>query len=94
MNGHGFTSAFATELDQYLAFKANMGFTGSSRVWYLKKFDAYCAEHDRAVFDRGAVEGWVTAQLERSGRYRSWMSYIRDFGRWLCAQGNERGAAL
>ena len=43
MSGHGFTSAFATELDAYLAFKANMGFTGASRIWYLKQFDAYCA---------------------------------------------------
>jgi hypothetical protein len=24
----------------------------------------------------------VSARLESSGRYRSWMSYIRDFGRW------------
>jgi integrase len=94
MNGHGFTSTFAADLDRYLAFKANMGFTGSSRIWYLKKFDAYCAEHDQVVFDRGAVEGWVTAQLERSGRYRSWMSYIRDFGRWLRAQGNESAYVL
>jgi integrase len=94
MNGYGFTSAFATELSEYLAFKANMGFSGRSRVWYLKKFDAYCTEHDRAVFDRSAVEGWVTAQLERSGRYRSWMSYIRDFGRWLQAHGNESAYVL
>ena len=43
MSGHGFTSAFATELDAYLAFKANMGFTGASRIWYLKLFDAFCA---------------------------------------------------
>jgi hypothetical protein len=41
MSGHGFTSAFATELDAYLAFKVNMGFTGASRIWYLKQFDAY-----------------------------------------------------
>ena len=53
----------------------------------LKQFDAYCAEHDRMVFDQDTVEGWVVAQLERSGRYRSWMSYIRDFGRWLQANG-------
>ncbi len=33
MSGHSFTSAFATELDAYLAFKANMGFTGASRIW-------------------------------------------------------------
>jgi integrase len=88
MSAHGFTSTFATELDEYLAFKANMGCYGSSRIWYLKKFDAYGVGPDRADFDRGTVEGWVTERLERSGRYRSWMSYIRDFGRWLQAQGN------
>ncbi|VBA44481.1 hypothetical protein LAUMK136_05644 [Mycobacterium attenuatum] len=53
MSGHGLTSAFATELDAYLAFKAKMGFTGASRIWYLKRFDAYCAEHDRTVFGQG-----------------------------------------
>ena len=87
MSGHGFTSAFATELDAYLAFKANMGFTGASRIWYLKQFDAYCAEHDRTVFDKDTVEGWVSVQLQRSGRYRSWMSYIRDVGRWMTMNG-------
>ena len=40
---HGFTSAFAPELDAYLAFKEKMGFYGTSRIWYLKQFDAYCA---------------------------------------------------
>src|SRR5258707_11838086 len=83
MSGRGFTSAFAAELDAYLAFKQDMGFCGSSRIWYLRRFDAYCSEHDRTVFDRGTAEGWVSAQLERSGRYRSWMSYIRDFRRGL-----------
>ena len=42
MSSHGFTSAFAPELEAYLAFKANMGFYGTSRIWYLKRFDAYC----------------------------------------------------
>ena len=87
MSGHGFTSAFATELDAYLAFKANMGFTGASRIWYLKQFDAYCAAHDRTVFDKDTVEGWVGVQLQRCGRYRSWMSYIRDVGRWMTMNG-------
>ena len=94
MSGHGFTSAFAAQLDAYLAFKRNMGFSGASRVWYLKQFDAYCAEHDRTVFERGTVEGWVRAQLDRSGRYRSWMSYIRDFGRWLQTTGADDAYVL
>ena len=85
---YGFTSAFAPQLDAYLAFKQKMGFYGASRIWYLKRFDAYCTAHGRAVFDRDTVEGWVSEQLARSGRYRSWMSYIRDVGRWLQAHGH------
>lgn len=88
MSAHGFTSVFAPELEAYLEFKEKMGFYGASRIWYLKRFDAYCAAHDRTVFDRDTVEGWVIVQLASSGRYRSWMSYIRDVGRWLQAHGN------
>lgn len=94
MNGHGFTSTFAPQLEEYLAFKQKMGFYGSSRIWYLRKFDAYCTEHGRRVFDRDTVEGWVTEQLAGSGEYRSWMSYIRDFGRWLQVRGNTNAYVL
>ncbi|WAX56389.1 tyrosine-type recombinase/integrase [Jatrophihabitans cynanchi] len=86
-NGHDFTSAFAPHLAAYLAFKEQMGFYGASRVWYLRQFDAYCTSHDRTVFDRDTVEGWVSERLARTGPYRSWMSYIRDVGRWLQAHG-------
>ena len=57
MSSHGFTSAFATQMEAYLAFKASMGFCGTSRIWYLRRFDAYCSEHDRTVFDKDTVEG-------------------------------------
>ena len=87
MSSRGFTSAFAAELEAYLAFKASMGFYGTSRIWYLRRFDAYCSEHNRTVSDRDTVEEWVGVQLQHSGRYRSWMSYIRDFGRWLSMHG-------
>jgi integrase len=87
MNAHGFTSALAPELDAYMTFKEMMGCYGTSRIWYLRQFDAYCTAHHRAAFDRDTVEGWVAEQLTRSGRYRSWMSYIRDVGRWLQAHG-------
>jgi integrase len=88
MNGaRGFVSVFAPQLEQYLAFKQAMGCYGTSRLWYLRQFDSYCARHGRSVFDRDTVEAWVLERLDRSGRYRSWMSYIRDFGRWLQAHG-------
>ena len=59
MSGTRFTSAFAADLEGYLAFKQNMGCYGASRIWYLRQFDAWCAEHGRTVFDQGTVEGWV-----------------------------------
>lgn len=88
MNTTHFTSTFATDLEEYVAFKKKMGFYGASRIVYLRRFDAYCTAHNLSIFDRATVEGWVTDQLQRSGRYRSWMSYIRDFGRWLHAHSN------
>ncbi len=91
---HGFGSAFAQQLEAYLAFKQAMGCYGTSRIWYLRRFDSFCREHDRTVFDRDTVEGWVLEQLDRSGRYRSWMSYIRDFGRWQQAHGNAEAYVL
>ena len=94
MSGARFTSAFAADLEGYLAFKQNMGCYGTSRIWYLRQFDAWCAEHGRTVFDQGTVEGWVAARLENPGRYRSWMSYVRDFGRWLQATGHDDACVL
>ena len=95
MSAHSFTSAFAAELDAYLVFKEKMGFYGNSRIWYLTRFDAYCTDHDRSVFDQETVEGWVTAQLASSdSRYRSWMSYIRDVGRWLRAHRDSHAYVL
>ena len=94
MNAHGFTSAFAADLVEYLAFKTKMGCYGASRIWYLKQFDAYCAAHERVDFNRATVEGWVSQQLTRSGEYRSWMSYIRDVGRWLQIQGRRDAYVL
>jgi integrase len=94
MNPRGFTSALAPQLDAYLVFKEKMGFYGDSRIWYLKQFDAYCTAHERAIFDRDTVEGWVSERLTRSGRYRSWMSYIRDVGRWLQAHGQRDAYVL
>ena len=94
MSGARFTSALAADLEAYLVFKQNMGCHGASRIWYLRQFDAWCAEHGRTIFDQGTVEGWVRAQLQTSGRYRSWMSYIRDFGRWLQATGHDDACVL
>lgn len=93
MNDYGFTSAFAHHLTRYLEFKHQLGFSGKSRIWHLRKFDAYCTQHHRTVFDRDTVEGWVTHHLQ-TNTYRSWFSYIRDFGRWFHTQGHDTAYVL
>jgi integrase len=93
MNAYGFTSAFAHHLTQYLEFKHQLGFYGKSRIWHLQKFDAYCTQHHRTVFDQATVETWVAHHL-RTNTYRSWFSYIRDFGRWLRIQGHDTAYVL
>lgn len=94
MTGHGFTSLLAANLNDYVEFKTAMGYTGRSRVWYLQSFDAYCTRHDVQRLDRLAVEGWVTERLTVCGVYRSWMSYIRDFGRWMAIHRDSEAYVL
>ncbi len=95
MNGPKFTSVFAPDLERFLEFKESMGFSGNSRIWYLKSFDHYCTDRGLENFDRPTVEGWVASrQSNRPNSYRSWMSYIRDFGRWEQINGNENAYVL
>lgn len=89
MSGHVFTSMFAQDLNQYLAFKKSMGCYGNSRIWYQRSFDAYCTERGVQTFNRQAIEGWVVAmKSSQPGSPPCWMSYIRDFGRWMHTHGN------
>ena len=94
MSGHGFISMFADDLEAYLAFKSSMGCYGASRIWYLKQFDRYCADHSLVDLDRATVEGWVAEQQSSQPHSRSWMSYIRDFGRWARINGNDNAYVL
>lgn len=89
MSAREFTSVFAEELRRYLAFKQGMGCYGSSRIEYLHSFDSYCTEHEVTDFDRQAVESWVVFKKAcQPGTAPSWMSFIRDFGRWMRTQNN------
>jgi len=95
VNGPRFTSVFAPDLERFLGFKESMGIHCASRLWYLKNFDRYCTDHGLQNFDRSALEGWVTSRLSgRPNSCRSWMSYIRDFGRWERINGNENAYVL
>jgi hypothetical protein len=68
MSGVRFTSAFAADLEGYLAFKQNMGCYGASRIWYMQQFDTWCAEHSRAILIRAPSQaGWQPGWKARAG---------------------------
>jgi len=83
----GFTSVFADDLDEYLDFRETVGFVNSPpHVWYLRRFDTYCVRHHATLFDQTTVEGWVREELDHAGVWRSFLSFIRQFGRWMAAR--------
>jgi integrase len=85
MSPYIFKSAFAQKIEEYLSFKESIGFeVGGSRRWYLCDFDRYCKEGELNEFNRKTVEGWIIAlESRKPSVYRSWISFIRDFGRYL-----------
>jgi integrase len=88
-----YESSFADDIVAYLAFKKNMGVESNSREWHLWKFDSYCAERDLTEFNKETVEGWVLFRREGcSQNHLSWMSFIRDFGRYLRISGKRPDA--
>jgi len=90
-----YTSAFADDITAYLDFKEGMGLEGTTRGYVLGYFDKWCAANGAEAFDSDTVCGWVEHHRARTSPcYCSWMSVIRDLGRFLRACGNEGAYVL
>lgn len=88
MPAYDYKSVFADDIRAFLAFKADMGIAAKSRDWHLYDFDRWCVANGAADFDRETVEGWVMWRREKtSPEHLTWMSYIRELGRWMRANG-------
>lgn len=89
MSGYPYASAFAEDIEAFIAFKASAGIKSKSRAWTLYDFDRWCAEHGALEFDRQTVEGWVKERRAKtSPSHLSWMSHIRELGRFVRANGH------
>lgn len=82
-------SALASDIRSFLEFKAAAGVGGKSMRWYLRDLDGWCEEHGMSELDRATVEGYVLQKLGRTGTgYTKWVSYLREFARWLQLNGH------
>lgn len=84
-----YVSNFAPLIIEFLEFKNSLGFQYNTGTYYLKQLDIYNFNHKNIrIPDRDTVEGWALMHAEKSiSRDRSWISPIREFGRFLQALG-------
>lgn len=90
-----YSSVFATDIENYIDFKAAMGFEGLTRNYVLYDFDRWCRAHDAKMFDKDTVTSWVQDRDMRAPNAGDgWKSTIRDFGRYLKLCGFEDAYVL
>ena len=95
MREYDYRSAFADDIRNFIAFKADVGIASDSRNWHLRDFDRWCVRNGAERFDQGTVEGWVLARKRAtSADHLSWMSYVRELGRYLRANGHPEAYVL
>jgi integrase len=84
-----YISNLAPLLIDFVEFKNSLGIKYKSAVYYLHKLDIYNYEHKNvSIPDRETVDGWAIKWAEHSeSQDRSWISPIREFGRYLQCRG-------
>lgn len=82
---NNYISNLAPLISDFISFKNALGIKYKTGSYYLKQLDLYNYEHQNLkVLDRDTVEGWILKHAEKSlSRDRSWISPIREFGRYL-----------
>ena len=90
-----YSSASAGEISAYIDMKDDLGFECTTRKYVLYDFDKWCAANGAETMDAATVEAWVEDRRSRvSPLYCTWVSVIRDFGRFMRAVGHEDARVL
>lgn len=90
MSRYEYRSAFAADIEAFIAFKASVGISCEEREWLLGKFDAWCAERGATEFDRETVEAWVRERKSQvAPTSTSWMPHIRQLAKFMAANGKD-----
>jgi len=88
MRGHPYSSALAPDIRAFLDFKAGVGVDGEAIAWNMWDLDRWCLANGVTELDRHAAEAYFRQRAERtSARQTTWVSYVREFARWLRLNG-------
>jgi integrase len=85
-----FISNLAPSLLDFLSFKNALGIEYKTGQFYLRQLDIFNYEHgNHNILTKEMVEGWANQQANKSTTQdRSWISTIREYGRFLRSLGD------
>ena len=91
-----YISNLSGKIEAFLDFKHSLGIQYHAPRSHLKSLDRYNYEHENVDnLSRELVERWAEEYAARStSRDRSWLSPIREFGRYLRIQGEKDAYVL
>ena len=91
-----YISNLSGKIEAFLDFKHSLGIQYHAPRSHLKSLDRYNYEHENIDnLSRELVERWAEEYAARStSRDRSWLSPIREFGRYLRIQGEKDAYVL
>lgn len=91
-----YISNLAPLITDFIEFKNSLDIEYKTGAYYLKQLDLYNYEHKNlSILDRKTTEEWAGLHSEKSVTGdRSWISPIREFGRYLQSIGYEDAYVL
>jgi len=84
-----YVSRLAPKINDFIEFKNSLGIQYTSSRYYLQQLDKYNLDHGNYdVLRKEIAEGWAKSHSCKTiSRDRSWISPIREFGRYLQSTG-------
>lgn len=84
-----YISNLASMIENFIKFKNALGVQYKSSVYYLKQLDRYNYSHGNAsILTKEVTEGWALQHADKTtSGDRSWVSPVREFGRYLRSIG-------
>ena len=91
-----FVSKLAPKINDFIQFKNSLGIKYATSRYYLQQLDKYNLEHGNyETLRKDITEGWAKLHSGKTiSRDRSWISPIREFGRYLQSIGHQDNYVL
>lgn len=93
---NNFISNLAPQIEDFIKFKRSLGIQYKTGYYYLKQLDRYNYEHGNySELRKDITESWAMLHACKSTTGdRSWISPVREFGRYLKSIGHEDAYSL